>query len=65
MTYASKLNSDKYSSPELFKHCVKYTRVRDFSNPYIPVNGQNRRFYPYTRTFGSEESRILAYFTQY
>ena len=35
---------------------VKYASIRAFSNPYIPVEGHNRRFCPYTRMYGSEKS---------
>ena len=37
----------------LFSHCVKYAEIRDFSNPYFPVCGQNRiRIFSYLDRIG-------------
>ena len=30
------------------QHCIKYARIRVFTNPQSPVQGQNLRFCPYT-----------------
>ena len=52
----------------LFFHCVKYAKIRAFSNPYFPVCGQNNirgkiqiRVCPYTGKYGSEKVRISSY----
>ena len=42
--------------------CMKYARTRVFTDPYSPVQGQNLRFCPYTREYGSVKTCILAYF---
>ena len=44
-------------------HCVKYARIRVFSDPYFPVLRQNRRFCLYTGKYATEETRAMAYFT--
>ena len=43
---------------------TKYARIRVFTDPYAPVQGQNLRFYPYTGEYGSVKSCILACFMQ-
>ena len=32
-------------------HCIKYARMRVFTDAYSPVYGQNRRFCPYKREY--------------
>ena len=45
--------------------CVKYSWIRVFSDLYFPVMGHNHRFCPYMGIYGSKETHILAYFTQW
>ena len=33
-------------------HCVKYTRIQVFTDPYSLAEGQNRRFCPNTEDYG-------------
>ena len=43
-------------------HCIKYARIRVFTEPYSPVKGQNRqnrRFWPYVGEYGSEKPVLL------
>ena len=37
-------------------HCIKYVKIRFFSNLYFPVWEQNLRFWPYTGRYGSKSS---------
>ena len=48
----------------LSKHYIKYARIQVFTDPYSPVEGQNRRFSPYTGEYGSVKTCIHAYFMQ-
>ena len=45
-------------------YCVKYARIRVFSDPFFPVYGQNLRICPYMGNYVSKKTRILIYFTQ-
>ena len=47
-----------------YLHYIKYARIQVFTDPYSPVQGQNRRFCPCTGDYGSVKTRILAYFIQ-
>ena len=40
------------------KHCIKYTRIQVFTDPYFPV--YDLQFCPYTREYGSVKTLILA-----
>ena len=51
-------------STDFIPHYVKYVRIWATSSPHFPIEGQNRRFCPYTRKYGSKVNCILAYFTQ-
>ena len=44
-------------------HCVKYARIRVFSDPHFPVLGLILRFSPYTGKCGSEKAHTLAHLT--
>ena len=33
-------------------HCIKYAEIRDFTDPYSPVQGKNLRFCPYKGEYG-------------
>ena len=46
------------------KHCIKHARIRVFTDPYSPVQGQNCRFCLYTREYESVKTRIFTYFMQ-
>ena len=45
-------------------HCMKYARIRVFTDPYSPVYRPNPAFCPYTGEYGSVKNSILAYFMQ-
>ena len=45
-------------------HCIKYARIRIFTDPYSLVYGQKGRFCPYTAEYGPVKTRILAHFMQ-
>ena len=49
---------------DVFNHCMKYARIRVFSDLYSPVYRHNLRFCPYLGEYGSLKTRILAYFMQ-
>ena len=67
----SKLVSENTSSNTLhcnkasfsYNQCVKYERIRVFSNPYFPVLKHNLQFWPYTGKFATEKTPFLSYFT--
>ena len=40
-------------------HCIKYARVRVFTDAYSSVKGQNLRFGPYTKEYRSLKIRIV------
>ena len=45
-------------------HCIKYTRIRVFTDPHSSVQGQNLPICSYTGEQGSAKTSILAYFMQ-
>ena len=47
-----------------YMHCIKYARIRIFTDSYIPVKGLNFRFCPYTGEYRSVKTSILTYFMQ-
>ena len=58
-----------YSKVNLFswygKHCIKYARIRLFTELYSPVQEQNYRFCPYTGEYGLVKIHFLACFAQW
>ena len=42
-----------------YNQCVKYERIRVFSNPYFPVLKHNLQFWPYTGKFATEKTPFL------
>ena len=44
--------------------CGNYVTIRIFSNTYLPVQGQNQKFFPYTGKYRSKKTFILIYFMQ-
>ena len=54
-------------SEKIFRsiNCVKYARIRVFSDQYFPVKEQNWKFCAYMGKYGSEKTHILPYFTQW
>ena len=49
----------------LATHCIKYARIRAFSDLYSPIWRQNLRLCPYTGEYRSLKTRILAYIMQW
>ena len=47
------------------EHCIKYAKIRVFTDPFSPAEGQNLRFCPYRGEYGSAKTRILSYFMQW
>ena len=47
MAFTSKLNTIFLKVRFKPRRCIKYARIRVFTDPYSPVYGQNRRFCPY------------------
>ena len=64
MAFTSKFNTIFLKVRFKPRHCIKYARIRVFTDPYSPVYGQNLQFCLYTEESGSGTTRFLAYFRQ-
>ena len=61
INFSNESSSSKIDFISNKQHCIKYSRIRVFTDPYSPVY---LRFWSYTGEYVSVETRILAYFMQ-